>query len=77
MTTSNKLSDLAQHLPEREMFEARKTKPRNHKLTPEQLTEQVIALETKDMQAVASAITAEIESRKAKHQKALAELEGK
>lgn len=51
-------------------------KPRNYKLTPEQLTEQVIALETTDLKVLQSGIAAEIESRKAKHLKALAELEG-
>lgn len=52
-------------------------KPRTYKLTPEQLTEQVIALETTDLKVLQSYIAREIESRKAKHLKALAELEGK
>lgn len=48
-----------------------------YKLTVEQLTEQVKALETKDLQGIQKAIETELLDRKTKLQKQLAELEGK
>jgi DNA-binding GntR family transcriptional regulator len=57
--------------------EASKRKSPTYKLTIEQLTEQVKALETKDLQEIQKAISQELLSRKETLQKQLAELEGK
>lgn len=51
-------------------------KPRNYKLALPQLTEQVIALETKEIQAIQTLISQELLLRKTNLEKQLAELNG-